>query len=784
MDRSLFSNTTDDIWIAENNDLEIDINDRDWSRFRTLKILMYSKKQTGTRIKIEILGRNRKALCHTMFSADWQGENLMQLWLDNFEPRNQKRDPGCIEGIRFSCEIPGLWPAEISVKEIILSDEAPRWKVNESDTVIDMGYHKITAKADEWKVVESESVIPAAEPFCIFSTEMLSEAAGYEIWTWYKFGYEQGSIPGKLTVERDFDIDVSDQSEILIKMVWDRDTLLSARVMLDDGKERDLLCREELKEDKWRGQWYVFGGSLEGASKLNSVRLTMEEKPDRKFNGRQIGMGMFWILLRQRSELDDQPYNRIKIDLPNDGTITRDIQEVPFDDPPESTTPIGDPVKEGLPFGFIINKENLPLLKEKIKKGEPKKIFTRMLEEADKAADEDIITRTAERAYNGGIGQRKGVRGAGIDRYGPVTAAVHLITGEERYAKAARKWVLRAAASDDWRASAGGCVNRPYAGEYPGRWDSFTGWYPKGFAGEKNHCFHISGSSLGVVLTYDMLYHCFSEEEKRSVEQAFERLGIYMLYDKLHYFRKLYVNMNQGIWFALPLLLQLAFLRDKDPVYKGMYDWTVEFLIDCGKSPWNHEGVFGEGIHYGLTTLSLYIQALGPMAACLGTGLEGVVPDAMKNIMEHIKHCRSTWWEEPQHINISDGHGWVSGRILAFYMHYFKDRESRYLWEESVKGDPPVDLTTLVYLESDLDPKEPELPPAKVYRDQPMAFFRTGWKYGDSLAIMTNIRTVTGHGHRDRGHCILPCPDREEAVRRYTRISHCPCLYGRDRSQS
>ena len=57
-----------------------------------------------------------------------------------------------------------------------------------------------------------------------------------------------------------------------------------------------------------------------------------------------------------------------------------------------------------------------------------------------------------------------------------------------------------------------------------------------------------------------MLYHCFSPEERRTVEDSFARLGIYLLADKLREQHSFYSRMNQGVLFALPLLMQTAFL--------------------------------------------------------------------------------------------------------------------------------------------------------------------------------------------------------------------------------
>ena len=36
-----------------------------------------------------------------------------------------------------------------------------------------------------------------------------------------------------------------------------------------------------------------------------------------------------------------------------------------------------------------------------------------------------------------------------------------------------------------------------------------------------------------------------------------------------------------------------------------------------------------------------------------------------------------------------------------------------------------------------------------------MAFFRTGWRPGDTLLCLNALRQVTGHGHKDRGSIIF-----------------------------
>ena len=71
-----------------------------------------------------------------------------------------------------------------------------------------------------------------------------------------------------------------------------------------------------------------------------------------------------------------------------------------------------------------------------------------------------------------------------------------------------------------------------------------------------------------------MVYHALDDRERAAIEEAFARRGVYMLADKLQQRREYYAAMNQGILFALPLLMMTAFLRGRDPVYGRL--WSTE----------------------------------------------------------------------------------------------------------------------------------------------------------------------------------------------------------------
>jgi hypothetical protein len=71
-------------------------------------------------------------------------------------------------------------------------------------------------------------------------------------------------------------------------------------------------------------------------------------------------------------------------------------------------------------------------------------------------------------------------------------------------------------------------------------------WHPKGSAGYMDAPFHVADAAFGMVVAYDMLYHCFSASERQEVERAFAEHGVYLLYRPLVSRRDFYVRMNQG----------------------------------------------------------------------------------------------------------------------------------------------------------------------------------------------------------------------------------------------
>ena len=486
-------------WDVQSGPLRLRLGGVDWREYITFRIGLSSSRRTGARVALEVLGPEDRVLGQLTFAVDWVGRNDMQLWLASFEPRGDAERWGDVRAVRLQCVEPGWWPTTLRAGQVELTRAAPAWRVNESDTIIEMGWHAVGAKPGDWQVVRDATSVPPEA--VIVRTP----------WPWTQFGYRQTAQPGRLTMLRAFDVDLQEYSQFLGKMMWDRDTALRVTAVVDDGREIVLLDGTS----EWPNGWLTFGAPLGGARHLSSVRLTMTERESRHHDGREVGMGLFWLLLREPTELDIAPVVEVDVRLapthrpyPEDvATVSLRVPQIPAVEPSESITAIGDPLADGLPFGFFVSREELPGLRDRALNGALRTVFSDIRAEADRALATELVDRNYYGSGNtqGGMGLPKGLLGAGMRVFAPTVAITHLITGEKKYAVACRRWILRAARSDDWRGDHGGCVLRPQIGEVLPYWDSFTGWYPRGFAGYMNHPFMVADVAFGVVVAYDML---------------------------------------------------------------------------------------------------------------------------------------------------------------------------------------------------------------------------------------------------------------------------------------
>ena len=347
-------------WRPERGELCLPLAGAELYNATNLTLPVSSPLQTSARIALELLDADRSVVAGTTFALDWEGDNVIQLWPDTLEPRrgapNRER-LAAVTHLRLRQRSAGWWPTELGVGTPVLSDRAPAWQVNESDTVIEAGWHRIASHPLPWSLA-SDPGGPAPLLYSPYGEQTFDTGSGLRhagTAPWLKFGYPMQERPGSLTVRRRFDLDVRGQREILAKLVWDRDTLLTVTATVDDGRTV-FLCRD-LEPDEL---WLTVGAPLDGTRHLHHVDVHIEEVPGRRVQSREVLVSLFWILLRRDSDLDRQPLNQVDVRLVRAHenhpdtvpTARRTVRQVPCDEPAESSTPIGDPLCDGLPFGF------------------------------------------------------------------------------------------------------------------------------------------------------------------------------------------------------------------------------------------------------------------------------------------------------------------------------------------------------------------------------------------------------------------------------------------------
>ena len=743
----------------------------------SVQLVMHGAGQSGGRVVIELLDETRKPIGRKVVIAiDWIGVNDLRLWPSSFlddatgEPGSDGFGGGPYAfGLGFLLQSEGVWPTNLTIERVALLREEPLWTVDGADTVIEAGWHYAGAAPHRWEIDRAGTTVEGRgyamcneQPGSCDVAARSSGALEYRGRApWLTMGYKQEEEPRKFVIYREFEIPVGEYSEILFKASWDSECLLSAIAESDTG--RIAICDNVEPSEMFQ----TFSAGLSGT--LKRVTLILDEQASSPRDGRDVAIGLFWILLRMPSVLDNVPQNEVTArmfgvwDPIDDDPETKrlSVPVPPFSEPAESTTPVGDIRADGLPFGFFVSRDNLDDMRKRCLEGASRDMFEAMRREADRAIATELVDRnTYGNAFRySGMGKPKGYRGAGMGVFASLTAFVHVITGEEKYAVACRRWILRAAGSDRWIAEHGGPSDIPRAGEQTYYCDIFTGTHPMGFYGYMNQHFVVADIAHGLTIAYDLLYHCFSPEERETVENAMAEHGLFHLWDKMLYSWESYVRMNQGVLIALPLLMQTAFLKRRNPVYKHLFDKAVEFLSVHVSLPWNDEGVMGEGPAYGNGTLGNIAEALPVLAACTGKEIESFLPSNPEGLLAYLCHCRSTWrtpgkW--PHFLGLSDGgeYGWFHTPALVFFARYLGSSVAEFLIDEL--DDPPQQTIANVFYDREIpDATPPELPASHIYRDQPMVFFRTGWREGDALVMMNAIREVTGHGHEDRGSVIF-----------------------------
>ncbi len=126
------------VWLPETEALRMSFVPQDWHQFTSLRLRLISKRSTGARIRLEIIGLLSGGMLlneretelaevpgYAEFVIDWTDERTLLLVLDQLEPGPAPGRFGAVTGLRLRCVEPGDEAAEIEVGELELAGEEP-----------------------------------------------------------------------------------------------------------------------------------------------------------------------------------------------------------------------------------------------------------------------------------------------------------------------------------------------------------------------------------------------------------------------------------------------------------------------------------------------------------------------------------------------------------------------------------------------------------------------------------------------------------------------------------
>lgn len=765
-------------------------DDVDFTQPHYLEIKLTSGQRSGARVALELVDENGHALHRSVMAVDWEGLNTVQFPLSalnsnriesavDFSGRNRvpqielKADhdsefAGRLYGIRFLLEREGFRETDIGLESVQWKGGYPLWPVNDSDEILELGWRGEFSAPFEWKFLDDQSTMPR-------------ESVSVSTLPWVTFHWSVEGEAKTLSLRRELDIYITPYSEILAKVNWGTDSLFTMTAIVDGGKRLDLVSRHESV-----GSFKTIGTDLRGAQRLEAIEVQIDEISDEIELSRSSSLALFHILLRKPSAWDEVDIEKREVRVIDIRTEAREPESVWALVPqfPEGHIGEVDPIvslpeiEPELPFGFIFSESELSQLRAQSGTGLGKRVFEGLKDRIDTAIEKDYVFedrgahhhfrlgmnpggRTPEEAAmtwmtTGGVGLPIGAMGNRVDVYLTPAALLFLLTEEEKYGIAAKTWFLRAIRSPDWIGGAWGVPYRPVIGSRGFYNESFTAWYPKGWGGYMDYPLYLSHTANAIVLTFDWIYHLLTEEERAEALQAFADHGIYILYDKLTNARDFYLGMNQGAMFAPPLMMQAFVLKDKDPLYQEIFDWTHQFMEDYGQGPWLMDGVLTEGPYYGMVTLRYWTNALIPYANMLGKSVRDVAGQELDSSFDYLLNTglpvsadaavRYIPWSNRTMREIP-------ANVLSFFHKYYGRDEARFLLEQKSRMDvDPILFTNLI---DSAVADRLELDPVFVIEEQPSLFYRNGTEPGDTLFAATGLRYMGGHGHKDRGSFVL-----------------------------
>ena len=540
-----------------------------------------------------------------------------------------------------------------------------------------------------------------------------------------------------VSITKRFNTNIKEYQTIIINLSIDKRSKLNVYTTID-GKQ-ELKIDHMLGLEKGIEARIPIDGNI-----LSSITIELESdySSSDKFEAFKILSFFRWILL-ERKGFDHSLANGVKA-IKKIGNFT-DSNNLVYNE---------------FPVGILFDKRDITDLRKKITKGAAKTVFEDIIKELERNMNfnpEDYIGMYAPvDMLSQGIERDNSPKMQRAISSNMINGGLaYILTDELKYGLLAKRALLSVINIQDWT---GGFVSR----------------IPQGIAGYRAP-FIESHICEAAALCYDMIFGLLTQDERKSVEDAFYNKAVPWIDSYLRLYGDGYLfGSNQGAVYSMGIIFASLIARrshpDIDSILFGRIDWFLKMLNNYYRT----DGSTAEGPSYWEYTTYCAILGILALARFKKESVDKIAPANFKASIEYMEHIRSLVSEKLKFLSISDTvektEMAYAGPAFLFSSKYFNDKGALWVWKKyfnfihepdskffgTITGGSctGVPLLTLLLLD-DAEVYAPQLPLFKMFSDSKRVFLRTGAEKRDILLFFEGGAQTFEHTHLDKGQFII-----------------------------